>query len=339
MESMADLLLHVKDGYFFEVPRFLARYHWESLDQVPSWLMRWEIHKADPKLNWTSLDEIPQSFRDAHPVLFNVKEWNRAMDGTILIPQPFGTPKNLYEAGSGFCISRFMIVELVCAILLVAVFVRLANRVRKGGLARGSFWNMAEGMLEFLREKVIRPAIGEHDADRFVPLLWTMFFFILTCNLIGLVPWSGSPTGSFGVTIALAIIVFLTVLMSGMMRFGFIGYWKNLVPHMDLPFAALIVLWPAIFFIEVLGLLIRHAVLGFRLLANMAAGHLVLAAILGLIVVAAESTGTGQWLTVTVIAVIGTALLSLLELFVAFLQAYVFTFLSALFIGMAIHAH
>jgi F-type H+-transporting ATPase subunit a len=335
---MADLLLHIKDGYFFEVPRPLARYHWKSIDEVPSWLMQWEIHKVDPNAHSKSLDEVPQSFRDAHPRLFNVNEWNRAMDGKILIPQPFGTPKNLYEAGTGFCISRFMILELVAALLLVVVFVRLANRVRKGGIARGSFWNMAEGMLEFLRDYVVKPAIGSHDADRFVPLLWTLFLFILTCNLIGLVPWTGAPTGTLGVTFALAIVTFITSLVSGMIRFGFIGFWKNQVPHMDLPVAFLI-LKPIIFVMEVGGLLIRHAVLAVRLLANMAAGHLVLAAILGLIVVAGETTSTGQWLTVSVIAVLGSALLSLLELFVAFLQAYVFTFLSALFIGAAIHHH
>lgn len=316
---MADLLFHIKDGYFFEVPKFMARHDWKSLDDVPQWL------------------------RSYNPEVKDVNVWNEEMAGKILIPQPFGTPVNLYDGGklsqNGFCISRFMILELVVAAILVFFFVRLANKIRKGGVPRGGFWNFAEGVLEFLRENVIRPAIGAHDADRFVPLLWTMFFFILGCNLIGLVPWTGSPTGSFGVTLALAIATFATVLVSGMIKFGIFGYWKNQVPHMDLPAAALVILWPMIFIIEVLGLVIRHGVLGFRLLANMAAGHLVLAAILGLIVVAAESSATGQWLTVTIIAVIGSALLSLLELFVAFLQAYVFTFLSALFIGASIHHH
>jgi F-type H+-transporting ATPase subunit a len=335
---MADPLLHIKDGYFFEVPRPLWRYNWTSIDQVPGWLMQGEIHRVDPKAAWKSLDEVPQSFREAHPRLFNVKEWNRAMDGTILIPQPFGTPKNLYEAGTGFCISRFMLLELMAAIILIAIFVSLANKIRKGAVARGGLANMAEGMLEWLRDNVVRPAIGEHDADRFVPLLWTLFLFILLCNLIGLVPWTGSPTGTLGVTFALALVTFITSLASGMRRFGFIGFWKNQVPHMDLPVAFLI-LKPMIFVMEVGGLLIRHLVLAVRLLANMAAGHLVLAAILGLIVVAGETTSTGQWLTVSVIAVVGSALLSLLELFVAFLQAYVFTFLSALFIGAAIHHH
>jgi F-type H+-transporting ATPase subunit a len=311
---MADLLLHIKDGYFFEVPKFMARHDWKSLDEVPKWL------------------------RDASPEITDVNRWNEGMAGKVLIPQWFGTPKNLLESGSGFCVSRFMILELVAAIVLVVFFVRLAQKIRKGGVPRGSLWNMAEGMLEYLRDYVARPAIGAHDADRFVPLLWTTFLFILTCNLIGLLPWTGSPTGSFGVTLGLMAVTFLAVLISGMVRFGFVGFWKNQVPHMDLPLPFLVVLWPMIFIIEFLGLLIRHAVLAFRLLANMAAGHMVLAAILGFIVVA-SATSVGQWFGVALIAVIGSALLSLLELLVAVLQAYVFTFLSALFIGAAIHHH
>jgi F-type H+-transporting ATPase subunit a len=311
---MADLLFHIKDGYFFEVPKFLAPHHWKSLDEVPQWL------------------------RDATPEVKDVETWNEGMAGKILIPQPFGTPLNLYESKSGFCISRFMILEVVAALILMAIYIRLANKVRKGGVARGGRANMAEGLLEWLRDSVVRPAIGAHDADRFVPLLWTLFLFILLCNLIGLVPWMGSPTATLGVTFALAMVTFITSLASGMKQFGFIGFWKNQVPHMDLPLA-FVILKPAIFFMEVLGLVIRHAVLAIRLLANMAAGHLVLAAILGLIAVAAVTSTTGQWFVVTVIAVLGSALLSLLELFVACLQAYVFTFLSALFIGAAIHHH
>jgi len=99
-----------------------------------------------------------------------------------------------------------------------------------------------------------------------------------------------------------------------------------------------IVLKPMIFAIEMLGLLIKHGILAVRLLANMVAGHLVLLGIMGLITAAATAT-LGTWATVTAISVVGSALFSLLELFVAFLQAYIFTFLSALFIGAAVHQH
>jgi F-type H+-transporting ATPase subunit a len=107
---------------------------------------------------------------------------------------------------------------------------------------------------------------------------------------------------------------------------------------MEMPWPILIIIWPLIFVLEILGTLIRHAVLGVRLLANMVAGHLVLLGILGLIAAGAAASSF-QWGTVTVIAIIGSVLLSCLELFVAFLQAYVFVFLSALFIGASIHKH
>ena len=309
---MADSLLHIKDSYYFEIPKAWWRYH--SLDQVPVWLRKGH-------------ENVP------------FEEWSKALDGKILIPQPFGTPKNLYERGDGFCISKFMILELVACILLAAVFIRLAQKIRKGAIARGGLWNMAEAFLEYLRDYVARPAIGAHDADRFVPLLWTMFFFILTLNLFGMVPWAGSPTASLSVTFALALVTFATVLVSGIRRFGPVGFWLNFVPPLDLPLLVRLPIQIMVLAIEVLGLAIRHGVLAVRLLANMVAGHLVLLAILGLIAIAAASSATGQWWLVTVIAVVGSAMLSLLELFVAFLQAYVFTFLSALFIGAAIHHH
>jgi F-type H+-transporting ATPase subunit a len=168
-----------------------------------------------------------------------------------------------------------------------------------------------------------------------------MFFFILTCNLLGLVPWAGSPTASFGVTLSLASVTFLTGLIVGMIKLGPLGFFLNMAPHIDVPLIGKILLFPivvGVFAIELLGTFIKHGVLGVRLLANMVAGHVVLLAILGMIVEAASSS-TATWSLVTVISLLGSTALSCLELFVAFLQAYVFTFLSALFIGAAIHHH
>ena len=99
-----------------------------------------------------------------------------------------------------------------------------------------------------------RPAIGQHDADRFLPFLWTMFFFILFCNLLGMVPWAGSPTGSLSVTAALAVITFCAVVGTGMAKFGPVGFWRSLVPHMELPGVLGFLLMPMIFVIEVVGL-------------------------------------------------------------------------------------
>jgi F-type H+-transporting ATPase subunit a len=195
---------------------------------------------------------------------------------------------------------------------------------------------MFEAFLNFIKNDIAEPAIGHHDAARFTPLLWTIFMFVLGLNLFGMLPFMGAPTASFSVTIALAMVTFATVIVAGSLRFGVLGFWKNQVPSMGLPLPLAIPIVPMLFAIEVLGLVIKHVVLGIRLLANMVAGHLVLLAIMGLAVAAA---GSSTWWVTALISVVGSALFSLLELFVAFLQAYVFTFLSALFIGAAVHHH
>jgi len=279
--------------------------------------------------------------RQGHPDA-TVQDFNRELAGKILIPQPFGTLKNLYEKESGFAISKFMIIELVIAVLLAWVMIYVAGKIRNGGVPHGKLVNFVEAILLFVRDQMVRTAIGGHDhdyheADSFVPLLWTMFFFVLMCNLFGLLPWAGSPTASFAVTLALAGATFVTVLVSGSKKFGPIGFWLNQVPHMDLPwYMAPIKL--LIWVIEVVGLLIRHGVLAVRLLANMVAGHLVLLAIMEL-AFSIEGAMRPSWPITAVISVLGSVCFSVLELFVAFLQAYVFVYLSALFIGAAVHRH
>ncbi len=267
------------------------------------------------------------------------------MQGKWIVPQLFGTLEAHHHNGhlrlaksSGFVVSKFMVLELIVALLLVAVFVPLARRIRSGEPVRGRFANMMEVMLLFLRDEVARPAIGKHDADRFLPFLWTMFFFVLFCNLMGMLPWSGAVTSALAVTATLALISFAVVVGAGSLKLGAVGFWKAQVPHMDLPGPLGVVLRPMIFVIEVAGLCIKHVVLAVRLLANMFAGHVVLAVILGFIAHEAV-VETGLWYGVMPASLFGAVALSMLELFVAFLQAYIFTFLSALFIGMAVHPH
>jgi F-type H+-transporting ATPase subunit a len=238
----------------------------------------------------------------------------------------------------GFRLSKFMVLELVAAGLMLVVFVPLARSIATGRPPRGRLWNAFEMVLVFLRDEVARPAIGRHDADRFLPFIWTMFFFILFCNLLGMIPWAGSPTGSIFVTAALALIAFGTVAGAGMAKYGLVGFWTGLVPQMELPGALALFLKPMLMVIEIAGLGIRHCVLAVRLLANMFAGHLVLAVIVTFIAWTVDQAFI-LWLGVTVASVFSAVALSLLELFVAFLQAYVFTFLWALFIGMAVHQH
>jgi F-type H+-transporting ATPase subunit a len=231
-----------------------------------------------------------------------------------------------------------MVLELVAALLMILIFTSLARRIQAGGSPKGLFWNFFEALLLFIRDEVARPSIGKRDADKFLPFLWNLFFFILICNLLGILPWAGSPTGSLSVTLALALIAFCAVLGTGVAEFGPFGYWKSLIPHMEVPRVLGVFLIPMIFVIEVMGLLIRHVVLAVRLLANMFGGHLVLAVLVSFIVASAQ-TFILLWAGIMISSVIGAAALMLLELFVAFLQAYIFTFLTALFIGMSAHPH
>src|SRR5688572_22362268 len=193
---MADPIAHIKDSYYFEVPKFLWR----------------------PK--YVTVEDVPEFLRDAHPEA-SVAEFEDAMSGKILVPQPFGAKlKNLYEKESGFAVSKFMVMELVAAILLIAIFVPLARCIRPVEAPKGRGWNLFEAFLVFMRDQVAKPAIGEHDADRFLPLLWTMFFFILACNLLGLIPWLGSATGALATTGAMALVTFATVIIAGMIKLG-----------------------------------------------------------------------------------------------------------------------
>ena len=237
---------------------------------------------------------------------------------------------------AGIQITRFMVTELISAILILLIVIPLARHVSREPVTRGWFMNLFESILLFIRDQVARPAIGGHGADEYVPFLWTVFLFILVNNLLGMVPGMASATGNINVTAVLALLTFANVVYTGMKVSGVGGYWVALVPHLDVPIVLKVPLFGLMFVSEVIGLFIRHAVLAVRLFANMLAGHIVLSVILGFILLARES---GLFWPVAAASVTGVILLSLLELLVAFLQAYIFTFLSALFIGTAVHPH
>ncbi len=269
-----------------------------------------------------------------------IAAYNRSLDGKILIPQPFGTPRNAYEPESGLCISKYMILEVVVALIMLFLFSWLAKRIATGASPTGKRWNFLEGAVQVVRNHVVVPAMGEEDADKFMPFFWTLFFFILGCNLMGMIPWLGSPTASFSVTLALALVVFAIGLVMGIKTFGIAGYLKNICPSLGLPWYLAFWVVPLLWVIEFASLFIKHLVLSVRLLMNMGAGHLVLLGILGIgISVQAASMSNAAWGSVAAISVLGTTVLSVLELFVAFLQAYIFTFLSAMFIGSSMHHH
>jgi F-type H+-transporting ATPase subunit a len=184
-------------------------------------------------------------------------------------------------------------------------------------------------MLVYVRNDIAIPAIGDKkDADRFMPLLWTLFFFVLVGNLLGMLPWLGSPTGALATTAALALCVFITVHGSGIRENGLGHYIESFVPPVPN--------WvkPILIPIEILSHLLRPFILAFRLFVNMLAGHTVLFVFLSFIAIAGP-TLLGYFIVGG--SVLANVILSFLELLVAFIQAYVFTFLTALYIGGALH--
>jgi F-type H+-transporting ATPase subunit a len=257
-------------------------------------------------------------------------------------------PLGWIEIGGYRVPTKYMILALIAAGLMLWIFVSLAKYTRTGEPVSGPFWNLFEGMLTFIRDEVAKPNFPEHahghdhghgeaqhPADKFVPLLWTIFFFVLFCNVLGMFPFMGSPTANIYFNIGLALICFLIFHGAPIAKMGFFQYVYALWPKIDVGIPVLgLVIKAMIFFIEFLGTFIKSGVLAVRLFANMFAGHMVLASIMLFIVVARDSPG---WGVVLGASLAGTIALSLLELFVAFLQAYIFAFLTALFLGMGLN--
>jgi F-type H+-transporting ATPase subunit a len=285
-------------------------------------------------------------------------------------------------------ITKFMFLELIAAALVMAVFIPIARMARNGKLPTGPFWNFFEVILLYIRNEVVKPQLQE-DTDRYMPFFWTLFFFILFCNLLGLVPMLGSPTASISMTAGLAVFSLILFHFGAIAKLGVWKYLKSMWMPIELaPFPlrrpgsdhghghddhghghsehhaaaddkppptgwklvlALLIWFPAwifgnvisamVFVIEFGGTFIKSGVLALRLFVNMFAGHLILASILLLIVAAgnAEQAFTPTFGVASLLSLVFVTALSFLELFVAFIQAYVFTFLTALFLGMALH--
>ena len=161
----------------------------------------------------------------------------------------------------GFQITKFMVLEVLWRRCSSSCSCRWRENQPTGQPAKGRLANLLEMMVLFIRNEIVRPAIGRHDAERYLPLVLTLFFFILFCNLMGLVPWLGSPTASISTTAPLALIVVLTSIGSGMKKFGAVGFGGQ-CPHMELPPAMKIVLVPMVMVLEIVGMLIRHCRLG-----------------------------------------------------------------------------
>lgn len=213
----------------------------------------------------------------------------------------------------------------IAGALMLLLFLAAARDKR---LIPGRLRNAVESFLVFLRDELIIPYMGE-DGLKFLPFVATVFFFILFCNLLGLVPEGATATGNINVTGAMALIS-LGVIQAVAARHGPVEYFKTIVPSVPLW------LWPLLLVVELAGFAAKTLALTVRLFANMTAGHAVLFAILGFAVM---DNFQSIIYVVGPIAVLSSVAIYFLELFVAFLQAFVFTFLTVVFIGEVLHAH
>ncbi len=327
----------VTEAYLADHPNY--EYAWMyRITADPAKNQQWRElrHKFDTKQVLDEYLEMPRADWDQA----KVAAYNKSLSGKIFIPQPLATLRNAYEVQSGFGITRYMVIEVVVGLIVLLLFRWLAGKIATGQAPKGKLWNLLESFVTFVRNKVVVPAMGEHDADKYMPFFWTLFMFVLGCNLMGMIPFVGAPTSVLATTGALALMIFAIGLVQGIRHFGLIGYLKNLAPSLGLPIYLAIPIVPLVWLIELLSLLIKHFILAVRLLANLVAGHLVLLGFMGIGFGAhAVAMSTGSWGFAAFISILASTLLSFLELFVAFLQAYIFTFLAAMFIGSATHHH
>ena len=234
--------------------------------------------------------------------------------------------------GFDISITKHVIMLWIAGAVVITAFLlgTRSYRRERDPLPTG-FSNLLEMVVEFVHKSIVTPNVGAAHAARWSPLMLTFFTLIFTANILGmipifnLIPGGGTATGNVNVTAALAIITFLAIIVAGSLEHGFFGHWRNLIPP-GVPWPVLFILIP----IEILGMFVRPFALTMRLAANMTAGHIAMLAILTpIFLLGSPWVGLGS-----VPLNVG---IFFLEIIVALVQAYVFTLLSAVFIGAAIH--
>jgi F-type H+-transporting ATPase subunit a len=250
---------------------------------------------------------------------------------------------------------------LVGGALFLFVTLTVRRYLANGAKSPSKVMTALEIVVEFIRDSIVEPNVGRKWVKAYAPLLLTLFLFIFSANVIGLIPifdllalvnhtvlhlpedafltqvthGGVTATGNFNVTAGLATISFFVIIIAGVRAHGFVKHWQNMVPH-GLPLPVTMMLIP----IEIMGMFVRPFALTMRLAANMSGGHIAILAILSFVFIFRDLFGAGAAIAV---GVFSTAMLAVpisgLEIIVVLVQAYVFTLLTAVFIGMAIHAH
>ena len=295
----------------------------------------------------------PETFDAGKVIIEHVS--NTPLDHPLIhLPPVFGIDMSVTK--------HVLMLWLVAAVVLVVTTLTVRRYLRQERLVPAGFMNGLEYVVEFVRDSMVEPNVGRKWVLVWTPLILTLFLFILSANAVGLIPvfeilglldrfvlhtshdsflnrvlhGGTTATANYNVTAGLAMITFMAIIAAGTRAHGFVQHWINLVPH-GLAWPLYILLIP----IELMGMLVRPFALTMRLAANMTGGHIAILAMLSFVFMFAEMAGRaivgiGVGLVVSVpLAVAITAL----EIIVVLVQAYVFALLSAVFIGMAIHAH
>jgi len=224
----------------------------------------------------------------------------------------------------------------VSVILLLSIFLSIAKSAKKNAnKAPKGLQNLFEPIILFIRDEVAKPAIGEHKFEKFMPFLLTAFFFILINNILGLIPifpFGANVTGNIAVTLVLALFTFFITTFSGNKH-----YWKEIY-NPDVPWWLKFPI-PLMPIVELSGVITKPFVLMVRLFANMLAGHMIVTVFVSLIFIFNSIMGVEAGLGVSVVSILFSVFILLLDVLVSFIQAYVFTLLSALYFGMATSEH
>ena len=324
-----DAVGHSADGYYLdfnplgtvELPRlFLVR----RADGGLGFDAFWSTHAALESGRYGLVDDAGE------PVAEEIIEELIAGHEHIYFPL---TPENGGEVIIDFSITRQLVFVFISALLLLWIALRLAARYKKGvgreTAPKGTWQNLMEVVIVFVRDDIARPALGEHT-PRYLPYLLSVFLFILIANLLGLVPWGVTATSGIAVTAALATFTFVITQFAGTKE-----YWQHMLNPPGMPLFVKFILVP----IEFIGVLTKPIALAFRLFGNMVSGHLVIVSLLGLIFIFTYQFGTGVGVGSIFLSVPLTIAIYMLKLAVAAIQAYVFTILSAVFIGLTIEEH
>ena len=271
--------------------------------------------------------------------------------------------------GINLSVSKHVLMLWIVAVLVAcSVIIPIRKYLQQDKPQPKGWMNVIEAVVKFIRDSIVKPNIGPKFTDTWAPMILTFFFFILFANGIGLLPifdilgvfnrfildipapppgvedhnfinsllhGGATVTGNFNVTAALAMITFFAIMVAGSRAHGFINHWKNLAPH-GLAWPVYIILIP----IEIIGMFVKPFALTMRLAANMTGGHIAILAILSFMAIFADmfdSTVTG--ISVALFSIPMATAISGLEIIVVLVQAYVFTLLSSVFIGMAINVH